>query len=141
MGSDTLWILREKQRRSTFEKATFLCLESARLEQPCNHGVEGSTAPDPIQTPGTFFGPPTGEGSGLARQKACILLPNSIIHLILGSSRKALALFILERIQKTSLMKINGIALSMFQSLCVWFNEYYVVEKLLQVFGKATSLA
>ena len=64
-----------------------------------------------------------------------------MIHLILGSSRKALTLFIVEQIQKTSLMKINGIALAIFQSLCVWFNDYYVVEKLLQVFGKATSLA
>jgi len=58
MDSDTFWILIEKHRVSTFEKATFLCLEIARLEQ------SGSTAPDPIQTPGTFFGPPLGVESG-----------------------------------------------------------------------------
>jgi len=80
------------------------------------------------------FSPPL-KSCYLAGQKACM------IHLILGSSRKALTLFIVERIQKISLMKINGIALEIFHSLCVWFNDYYAVEKLLPVFGKATSLA
>ena len=65
MDSDTLRILIEKHWISTFEKASFLCLDIAGLEQPCNHGVSGSTAPDPIQTPGTFFGPPGVESGSL----------------------------------------------------------------------------